>query len=219
MLHAGKSIRICVLILLVIGILCGCANNAKSLDPQYPPHYEKVYESLYGADIQDAAKALGYTLEQLEYNSQRGYTLPDKASFLGYDFTASLWAVKSDNKQALTSICYYLELDPQTGGKTIEDIGETLQKMFGYQYRSENMEGDGFRDFDPNELTAKLNGTEPWTTTIKWLLTEDVDHLPQMKMRTGITLAFTAAYNPDDMVAYIMLTYQYDVVAGNLFVK
>ena len=218
MLRMSKSLQICVLMLLVIGILCGCAGN-NALDSQYPPHYEKVYESLYGADLQEVATALGYSLEQLEVDPLLGYTLPGKVSFLDHDFTVCLSTTMSDNKAALISICYYLELDPQTGGKTIENIGETLQKMFGYQYRSENMEGDGFRDFDPNELTAKLNGTEPWTTTIKWLLTEDVDHLPQIGKRNGITLAFKAAYDPANGVPHIMLTYQYDVVAGNLFVK
>jgi len=219
MYYTGKFMQICVLILLVIGILCGCGSNTKTIEPQYPLHYEKVYESLYGADIQEATKALGYTLEQLEHDPIRGYILPDKTSFLGYDFMPSLVSINSNGANALVCLCYYLELDAQTGGKTIEDIGETLQKMFGYRYRSKYTESEGFRDLDSNELTAKLNGTESWTNTMKWLLTEDIGHLPQMKNRTGITLAFKAVHDPDSSVSYIMLTYQYDVVGGNVLVR
>lgn len=53
---------------LLVSMMAGCApsngeeqTGEQYIDPVYPPHYEVVYQELFGADLDTVVEKLGYT--------------------------------------------------------------------------------------------------------------------------------------------------------------
>ncbi|MBO5868727.1 MAG: hypothetical protein J6Q54_07465 [Oscillospiraceae bacterium] len=218
-----KTILFALVAVLVLGMLSGCKNdttpaltNPNEVEAQYPPMYEN-YKSLFGTEMSIALAKLGYDPEKLE-KSTIGYLLPSKVTYLGNVFNVYLIPCRDGEKELFCTVQYYMELGPTTGAAIIENIGENLQRMFGYQYKNGDIPGDGFRDFDVTALAHDLNSKEPWSTSLTWVLTQEVGDLPVLEPFDGITMTFRVVHNPVNG-AYLTLDCQYTTVNDKDLVK
>lgn len=211
-----RILSLALVCLLALSLFCGCGNEPapattapEALKVQYPPLCQAAMEGLFGAEMEAAATGFGYKLEELE-RSPLGYLLPETVSYLGCTFSVYLIPQNADGKSVLVGIQYYMDLDPRNGGKALEYVGETLQRMHGY---------DQFRDFNARELANILNNKESWSENLSWVLTEDVSHLTPIDGRTAVTFSFRPVHDPAAGASYLVLVCDYGPVKETMIRK
>lgn len=210
------------------------AGGVKLMDPVYPPYYEQVYQELFCADLETVCEKLGYTSDQLtlimdENNSPLCYRTNETVSYLGRDFQMEFWFADTENErglQGLTSVQAYAPLtgSAEDNALVVEELGETLQKMFGYTPVGEYAQWDGFHDLDPAELAQKLSGEEGWYWGMVWQLTDDVEHIPVSYLGINgskmgaVNLTYTVSYSPEES-AWVRIQYGPGVKTGDHLVR
>lgn len=178
---------------LLIGMLAGCApstggeqNAEQYIDPVYPPHYEVVYQELFGADLDTVVEKLGYSREDfvLVEDVVPFYRTEKTVTYLDQEFQVELRFFDGEAATMLSSVGLYKELPgtPQEQAKLAFEIGQTLKKMFGHHPKTRDEELEKKYVLDEALFEGWFTGTEDKNRLIDFRLTDDVDHIPDEGM-------------------------------------
>lgn len=224
--------------ILMAGVATGCAAfdgeaNIKLIDPVYPPHYDQVYQGLFGADLETVTEKLGHTSDDLTLIDEADervycYRTKDTISYLGKNFQMEFWFINQQGTKNLYAVSAYAPLTGSAAEKAlvVEELGETLQKMFGYTPAGEYAEWDGFYDYDPEALAQRFSWEEAWDGALKWRLADDVDHIPECVLKMGfepeensVVLVYNVGHFPETNDDWVRISYEIGIKAGNHLIR
>lgn len=229
--------------MLLMGILAGCVPSqgnkgdfVEYIDPVYPPHYEKVYGELLGADMDAVLEGLGYTAEDFEliHNSDNGnplcYRSKEMVSYLDKEFNLELWFRDMENGSELYEVACYAEPagTPEEQAQAAKELHESFKKMFGDKMDISDEKKEELTTLDPAVLAEALGGDNTHTRQWIWELTHDVSHLPEEMLRennglsgkTSINLTYSIFHFPQsELPVYFRIAYGTGTSASNHFTK
>ena len=182
---------------LLVGMMAGCQPSTgeeqtgeQYIDPVYPPHYEAVYQELFGADLDTVVEKLGYTRDDftLVEDVIPYYRTEKTAVYLDQEFQVELHFFDGEAATKLSSVGLYKELPgtPQEQARLAFEIGQTLKKMFGHHPEKRDEKLEKAYVLDEALFEDWFTGTEDKNRQIDFRLTDAVDHIPDDAMDTYI---------------------------------
>lgn len=195
------KIRNILSLLFAMLLLAGCASSTGTqlngeqtaeqyIDPVYPPHYEAVYQELFGADMDTVVEKLGYTRgDFVKVEDILPYYRTEKTvTYLGQEFQVELHFYDPEVAANLARVTLRKELTgtPEEQAMLAVEIGETLKNMFGHQPEHPDEKWEEMFALDEELFVSWLSGTEDKDRRINFRLTDDVAHIPDHAMSTYI---------------------------------